>query len=387
MTVGEPTAPRATFLARLTAFCALVRSRGVSVGVGSEADLGAAALLIDLLDRPTFRASCLATLAKSPEDRETVAEAFDEFWTGTGRRTEILWTGAGTAVVRPPRGRPRRRAPDPRAPSPPDVPEVAVPFGTWSATAPSAGHEIRHRSAREVRGVREGARRLRGIVATLPGRRHGRARRGTVDLRDTLRGGLRQGGEWVELRRQRPRLKRGEFVVLWDVSGSMREHESECFAIAHALAAVSRGARVFAFSTSLTEVTALLRRHSYGRAAEAVGARIDRADGGTRIGQSLTELVEHSEGIVRDRSTVVVLSDGWDLGEPERAGEALAQLERRAHAIVWVNPYARRTGFEPRVGALRAALPHIDLFWGPEDFLRPHPPRGRPYATVAPSPV
>ena len=178
-----------------------------------------------------------------------MAEAFEEFWALAGRGSGIPWTGAGTTVVRPPRGRSHRPVPDARVPPAPEDPIIAVPFGTWSATAPSSEHRLRHRPERELRSVRMGARRLRSIVATLPGRRHGRARRGWVDMRDTLRGGLRHGGEWVELRRQRPRLRRGEFVVMWDVSGSMREHESQCFALAHALAAVSRGARVFAFST------------------------------------------------------------------------------------------------------------------------------------------
>lgn len=385
MTEEGPAEPRPTLLGRLGAFCALVRARGVPVGIGSEVTLGEAVHVIDLLDRPTFRAACLATLAKSPEELATVAEAFEEFWALAGRGSGIPWTGAGTTVVRPPRGRSHRPVPDARVPPAPEDPIIAVPFGTWSATAPSSEHRLRHRPERELRSVRMGARRLRSIVATLPGRRHGRARRGWVDMRDTLRGGLRHGGEWVELRRQRPRLRRGEFVVMWDVSGSMREHESQCFALAHALAAVSRGARVFAFSTNVTEITSELRRHSYRRGAAHVGALIDRADGGTRIGQSLAELAEHSRGVVRDRSTVVLLSDGWDLGEPERTGEALAQLERRAHAIVWVNPYARRAGFEPRVGALRAALPYLDLLWGPEDFLRSHPPRTPPRVPFASS--
>lgn len=387
MTPEGPAESRATFLGRLGAFCTLVRNRGVAVGIGSETDLGAAVLVIDLLDRTAFRSACLATLAKSPEELEVVAEAFEEFWGTAGRGLGLPWTGAGTTVVRPARARTHRPAHAARAPRNPEDPSITVAFGTWSATAPSSGHGLGGRPERELRSVREGARRLRSLVATLPGRRHGRSRRGTVDVRDTLRGGLRHGGEWMEFRRQRPRLRRGEFVVMWDVSGSMREHESQCFALAHALAAVSRGARVFAFSTNLTEVTSELRRHSYRRAAADVGALIDRADGGTRIGQSLTELAEHSRGLVRDRSTVVLLSDGWDLGEPERTGEALAQLERRAHAIVWVNPYARRPGFEPRVGALQSALPYLDLLWGPEDFLRAHPPRTPPRLPTAPAPV
>jgi uncharacterized protein len=387
MMTGTAVGRRPELLPRLAAFCSLVRARGVPAGVGAEVDLGNATSAIDIFDRPTFRSACQATLARSPEELTAVGAAFDEFWAGEGRTREVPWTGAGTAVVRPPPPRTPRRTSGHAAPRSPEEPPVSVPLGTWSATAPTSEHRLRCRPERELRSVRDGARRLRRFVATLPGRRRARSRRGPVDARDTLRSGLRHGGEWVEFRREAPRLRRGEFVVLWDVSGSMREHESECYLLAQALASVSRGARIFTFSTTITEVTAELRRHGYRRAADEVGRVLDRADGGTRIGQSLSELVGRSRRVVHDRSTVVLLSDGWDLGELERTEEALAELAQRAHAVVWVNPYARRPGFEPRVGALRVALPYLDLFWGPEDFRKAHPPRTPPRPPVDASPV
>ena len=190
-----------------------------------------------------------------------------------------------------------------------------------------------------------------------------------------MRQSLRHGGEWVELRRERPRTTRALLVVLWDISGSMREHESRMFALVHALESVSRSARVFAFSTRVEEITSEVRRYGYRRAAAAVGRRIERADGGTRIGRSLREFAERYGPILGRRTTLVILSDGWDLGEAESVGAALEPLARRTHRIVWVTPYTRRPGFEPRVGALRAALAHVDELLGPEDFEAPWPLR------------
>ncbi|MGI0156598.1 MAG: VWA domain-containing protein, partial [Thermoplasmata archaeon] len=233
---------------------------------------------------------------------------------------------------------------------------------------PGSGHSIQPLPERDVRRMRHGARRFRRRLATIPGRRQAPFRQGTVDLRDTVRHSLRHGGEWVEIRHQRPRSTRTEFVILWDVSGSMREHEGKFFALVHALCSVSRRARVFAFSTRVEEITPEVRRSGYRRACGFVGRRVDRADGGTRIGRSLVEFSERYGATLNARTTIFVLSDGWDLGEAEIVAKELGRLSRRVHRIVWVTPYTRRPGFEPRVGALRAGLAEIDVLLGPEDF-------------------
>ena len=365
--------PSGAFSRRLTEFCQFLRSRGLPVGVGAELDLGRAAGLIDPLQRSAFRSACRATLAKSPEDLELLERAFDVFWSGSG--SKVPWTGAGTATTRPTPVRAAAPRSDAAVPAQPEPPALSIPLGTWSAHAPNVGHPILVRSETEMRALRDGARRLRRRVATLPGRRRSRAHRGSMDVRETLRRSLRYGGEFVELRRQRPNLRRGEFVLAWDVSGSMREHESRFFALVYALASVSRRARVFAFSTRLTEITPEVRRHRYRGATARTSARIELADGGTRIGGSLGELFDRAQTLLRDRTTLILLSDGWDLGEPERVGQELERLGRHCHAIVWVTPYTRAPGFEPRVAALRSALPFVDLLWGPEDFTRP--PSGR----------
>ena len=351
---------------RISGFCGFLRRRGFAVGIGAEVDLGRAACSIDLLDPSHFRAACGATLAKSPEELRFVNAAFDQFWTNPDLALDIPWTGSESAALAPPKGprdgSGRRRRDEPDV----DRPPVVIPIGTYSSSAPSSGHPIEPLSERQMRSMRHGARRFRRQLATVPGRRRGPSRHGTVDLRDTVRQSLRHGGEWLELRHHQPRIARAEFVILWDVSGSMREHEGRLFGLVHALGSVSRSARIFAFSTRLEEITTVVRRYGYRRAATSVGLRIDRADGGTRIGRSLRQLADRYGSILRDRTTLVLISDGWDLGDVDLVREELTRLESRIYRIVWVTPYTRRTGFEPRVGALRAALGQIDLHVGKE---------------------
>jgi len=363
----------------LGGFCRFLRQRGYPVGIGVELDLGEAADAIRLWDREELRRACGATLARSPEDLRFVNESFDLYWTSADRFPNPPRLESDTLALAPAR-RPRESSGQKRREGSQEVerPPVAIPLGTYSATAPSSGHSVEPLSPRELRALRHGARRFRRRLATLPGRRRARSRDGSIDLRDTVRQSLRHGGEWVELRRERPRISRAEFVLLWDVSGSMREHESRFFALVHSLLAVSRRSRVFVFSTHLEEVTSLARRSGYRRAAATVGYRIDRADGGTRIGHALAEFSEKYGATLGPTSTFILLSDGWDLGEADLVRDELEHIGHRAGRIVWVTPYTRRPGFEPSVGALRAARQQIDILLGPEDFesrwpLRPFP--------------
>ncbi len=213
------------------------------------------------------------------------------------------------------------------------------------------------------------------MTATLPGRRTERAHRGMIDFAATFRHNLRHGGEWLELRHRHFRPGRSELVLLWDVSGSMREHDSGLFGLVHALARVVRSSRVFAFSTRVEEITTDVQAFGYRRSAARVGARVDRTEGGTRIGACLSQFVAGYGSLVRASTTVLVLSDGWDLGEADLVGAELEWIARRARIVVWVNPYARQHGFSPETGALRAALPYIDLLLAPEDFASSPVPR------------
>ncbi len=353
---------------RLARFVDYLRSEGLPVGTGEAVDFAEAVDAIDLLDRDGVRAAAGITLAKSPEALAAVLAAFDRYWVGPAARAPVPWPRDPPSVLGPSKRRPTHRAGATSDATRDPPPTVVMPIGTYSASAPSSPHPLVPLEDREVRALRRGARRFRRQVAARPGRRQSRAHRGVIDLRDTVRRSLRNAGEWVELGRRAPRLTRAEFVLLWDVSGSMREHESRLFALVHAIESTSRRCRVFAFSTRLREISSEVRRHGYRRAVSRVADRIDRADGGTRIGESLAEFRERFGSLLGPETTVVVLSDGWDLGDVSEVGEELGRIRRRVRRVVWVTPYTRRPGFEARVGALRSALDVIDELLGPEDF-------------------
>jgi len=124
----------------------------------------------------------------------------------------------------------------------------------------------------------------------------------------------------------------------------------------------------FVFSTSLHRVTGELNKNTFEKTLEELSAKVPGWSGGTRIGESLLAFVEnYGRRLLNKRSLVLILSDGWDTGEPELVEEAMAAIHRRAAKVIWLNPLAGSPDYEPRVRALQAALPYIDVFAAAHD--------------------
>jgi uncharacterized protein with von Willebrand factor type A (vWA) domain len=207
--------------------------------------------------------------------------------------------------------------------------------------------------------------RLRASPARRPSRRRRpvSGSRGVLDLRRTMREALRAGGEPVHLHR----LARGErprrIVLLVDVSGSMELYAKPFLRLAHAVVVARGGNETFTFGTRLTRVTRELRwRDPDGALERASGAVVDIA-GGTRLGASLRAFNDRFgvSGTARG-AYVVVLSDGWDRGDPDELREEMARLARVAHRVVWVNPLKATPGYAPLARGMAAALPYVDEF-------------------------
>jgi uncharacterized protein with von Willebrand factor type A (vWA) domain len=207
--------------------------------------------------------------------------------------------------------------------------------------------------------MREFARRLKQIRL----RREGRARRGRrLDLPGTIRRSVASGGTpfelmWRDHRRVRPRL-----VLLIDVSRSMALYSFFYLRLARALAAELSDIHSFIFHTRVTAVSQALHDPDPWRAQEQLHLIAQGWAGGTRIGESLAQFNrEHAARIVHSRTAIVVMSDGYDTGDPAQLSHALVQLRRRARRIVWLNPLCHRPGWAPVAQGLQAALPHLDL--------------------------
>jgi uncharacterized protein with von Willebrand factor type A (vWA) domain len=213
----------------------------------------------------------------------------------------------------------------------------------------------------ELRELRELMRRIRIATPLRPARRHHRHRHGDrLDLRATLRRSRRSGGDPIEHVTRRARERPRKLVVLCDISGSMTPYSRACIELLHAAAGGSR-AEVFTFATRLTRLTRALAVADADTALARAATAAPDWHGGTRIGDALKAFLDGygRRGLARG-AAVVIVSDGWDRGDPEVIGEQMARLRRLAHRIVWINPRQAAPEFVPLAGGMAAALPHCD---------------------------
>lgn len=328
---------------------ARLRGRGVRLGVGELLAAHRALGVVDAGDPAQARRALRAVLCHSRGD----AAAFDEEWERIHLHAE------------PVPALPRAELP---VPVPADVPAGTLDpqAETEAAARPvpaawSAVELLRDRDLATLTGAETAAveRALRRLVASGPWRRsrrtRGAARGRRLDLPATLRAHVRSGG--LEHRYRAPVRVQRPLVLIADVSGSMAPYTR---LLLTALQGTVRGrphVQAFAFGTRLTPLTGALRR---GDVDGALARAEDRA-GGTRIGAALATLNrEHGRRLGRG-AVVVVLSDGWDRGDPALLAAEMGRLQRCAHRVVWVNPVSARPGFVPLTRGLLAALPHTDV--------------------------
>jgi uncharacterized protein with von Willebrand factor type A (vWA) domain len=195
-----------------------------------------------------------------------------------------------------------------------------------------------------------------------PVRRTRRAKRDRhgehIDLRRTLRGALRTGGDPVNLRHRRRHVERRRIVLLCDISGSMEPYSR---AFLQFLTCAGKDAEAFVFATRLTRITRALATRSPERAIQRAAAAAPDWSSGTRIGEALKHFNDrHGRRGMARGAVIVILSDGWERGDPALVAREMERLARLAYRIVWVNPRVAAAGFSPQVGGMAAALPHID---------------------------
>jgi hypothetical protein len=206
------------------------------------------------------------------------------------------------------------------------------------------------------------------IGLTVPERRTRRreaARRGTPDLRRTIRRSFRTAGEPLVLPRRRRRKRPRRLILLLDVSRSMTAYSRALVVIAHAALRANPRWEAFCFGTRLTRVTRALTGSDPNAALERAAAEVLDWDGGTRIGESVKAFLDRYGHAGLARGAVVVLcSDGLEVGDPGLLAEQMARLSRLAHRVVWLNPLMESDAYEPRARGMQAALPFIDSFGG-----------------------
>jgi uncharacterized protein with von Willebrand factor type A (vWA) domain len=344
--------------ARLALLVASMRVGGARLGVGDLLTAHRALAAVDASSREESRLALRSALCKRHADLELFEVAFDGTFPAPAPAEAPALDEAGRLVL------PRIGVP----PSPGDVgqppaDEAPVP-AAWSEVEllreRDFGDMTDEERALAVRLVRHIALAgpMRRSLRTRPSRRRGHH----PDVRRTVRASLRYGGEPLERHWREPLVKPRPVVLVCDVSGSMEPYARMLLQYMQAWVSARRRVEAFVFGTRLTRVT----RELGGRDADAAVARAAAAvsdwSGGTRIGDSLAELNrEHGRRIGRGAVTVV-LSDGWDRGDPDQLAEEMARLARCSHSLIWLNPLKAHEGYEPLTRGMRAALPHVDHF-------------------------
>ncbi len=193
--------------------------------------------------------------------------------------------------------------------------------------------------------------------------------RGPLDIRQTVSRGLRTGGELLRWYHAQPRERLRRLVLLVDVSGSMAPYARALLRFTHAAVAARRRVEVFAMGTRLTRLTRELATHDPDAALASAAEAVMDWSGGTRLGDALAEFNTRwgIPGMARG-AVVVILSDGWDRGDPETISEQMIRLQRAAHRLIWVNPLKATPDYAPLARGMAAALPHVDNFVSGHSF-------------------
>jgi uncharacterized protein with von Willebrand factor type A (vWA) domain len=206
---------------------------------------------------------------------------------------------------------------------------------------------------------------LRLVGAPRASLRFGPTRRRTSrpDIRRTVRSAIRAGGEPIERHFSAPTPRLRRLVLLLDVSGSMEPYARGLLRFVHAAVAGRQKVEAFALGTRLTRLTRELTSRDPDVALHAAGQRVADWSGGTRLGAGLREFNDQwgVRGLARN-SIVVILSDGWDRGDPDELGAQMERLQRVTHRLIWVNPLKVTPGYAPLARGMAAALPYVDRF-------------------------
>ena len=357
-------------LPRLAAFARLLHDAGLEAGPRRLTDATRALAFIDLRQQNDFRNALRSVFVSRKEDLPTFEAAFDIFWAPPDPRV--------TAGVIPGRSR--------ALPLPPDRANVwANALGLNSSQmnrereaefpASSSGYSaeelLRHKDFEEMtwaetEQVRHLLEQAPWRVAERRTRRLRPSRTGRIDLRRSARHAIRSSGELMNLFRRKPRVRRRPLVLICDVSGSMERYSRLLMIFAHAIAR-REDLEAFVFSTRLTRITRMLRYRDLDRALDSVSKRVHDFSGGTRIGDAVGDFNRNwARRVLGHGAVVIIISDGWDRGDPAHLSAELMHLRRSAHRLIWLNPLLGSEGYEPLTRGMAAALPYCD------DFLAAH---------------
>lgn len=355
-------------LERIAGFQAFLRGHGYAAGIPESIDALKVAEAVDVTSRRRLRAGLRSLLCSGRSDWARFDDLFDRYWLPPNRRVLRESAGAGEASAESAGDDASKKLLDDVRQGGGDAHRVSGDDAVQGGA--SASESLQKRDFRfltrddELQAVERLVDRLAARMRRRVARRQRIAAAGTrLHLRRTIRSSLQYGGTPLSLRYQRRRLRPPHLVLLLDVSRSMSIYTYMLLRFTRAIVRGFRQADAFVFHTRLVPVADALREKNMAHMRDRLSLISAGWSGGTRIGESLTAFNEqYLSNLVNRRSVVIVVSDGFDTGEPEQLSAAMHALHARARRVVWLNPLLGREGYLPVSAGMRAALPHVDRF-------------------------
>ena len=355
-------------LDNLLIFGRLLRHAGVDVHRGRLLDVVAALGHVNLGERAEVYHACRALLVHRHEQIALFDVAFASFWREhDGREARHApqpgESRASVVVFEDDLARDDVREALRRDAADDDAPATPGGLKTWSDLGGLANKDFAAFTSAETAEAADILSRLVWSPGERQTRRWIRGHGSRVDLRRTIADSVRTGGDVVELRRRTPRLRRRALVLLCDVSGSMERYSRMLLHFAHAVTKRRHRVEAFLFATQLTRITRQLRASRADVALAAVSQSVPDWSGGTRIGGAVREFHQRwSRRVLSGGPVVLLISDGWDRGDPGELRDQIARLQRSCHRLVWLNPLIGTADYAPLTRGLQAALPFVDDF-------------------------
>ncbi len=353
--------------AHLVGFVHLLRSMGIQVGSGQLIDLAQGLTFVSLTDREALHDAARCTLITKPEDLPLFEAAFGFYFRPISGFDPAQMAIPIVRIPQRPLRIPRKKPV--AGENPGDDSSDTEEHKVGVTLAYTASETLRTRdfgsfSYDEVQQARVMMRQMRWRPAMRRTRRTQRTKqRGRVDMRRIIRDSLRFGGEPVHLAYRRPRQRQRPLVVLCDISGSMDRYSRMLLQFVHTLNDGVGMVESFVFGTRLTRVTRLLRSKDVDDAVALVSKQVLDWSGGTRIGNTIREFnVKWSRRVMSRGPVVLIISDGWDRGDPTLLSKDMARLQRSCHRLIWLNPLLGNARYQPLTQGMQAALPYIDDF-------------------------
>ncbi|MDI3340811.1 MAG: VWA domain-containing protein [Sphaerobacter sp.] len=377
-----------TFVNRAIRFGRALRRAGIQTTPGQVMDFVRAVEFIDIGHRSEFREAARACLVRHPDDLARFDQIFDLYWRAKPDFTmeapdgvppddvipleedeeEAEGQGEGPQEAAEREGAQGRRRLE-LSETTDEAADLEDSESESEVFSYSAAEILREKdfadlTEEELAQTRRLMEQLQWRIGQRRSRRKVPSPKGRfIDPRRTMRRSLQTAGVPLRISRRNIKHKPRQLVVICDVSGSMDRYSRILLQFIYAIENGMARVEAFVFGTRLTRITRLVHRRSIDEAMERVAREVQDWSGGTRIGQSLqTFNLDWSRRVLRNGAVVLIISDGWDRGDPELLRREIARLQRASYRLIWLNPLLGSPRYEPLTRGMQAALPYVDDF-------------------------